>query len=443
MSPSQTTRFSEGPVVLTPKQANIYVWGWQKKARFRDAVCGRRFGKTFLGKAEIRRAARLAAEWGVSVEDEIWYCAPTFKQAKRVFWRRLKQAIPPSWRAGKPNETECSITTKAGHVIRIVGLDAYDNLRGSGLFFALVDEWADCVYAAWEEVLRPMLSTCKFVINDEQRVGGHALRIGTPKGFNHCYDSYLDGQGAEPDHKSWLYTSVDGGNVPPEEIEAARRKMDPRTFRQEYLASFENYQGVIYYCFDRRTNHTDDTVQPAKPGVAADALHIGVDFNVARMAAVVFVIRDDLPRAVDEFVDVFDTPALITKIKERYAGHSITVYPDASGQNRKSSNASESDLSLLRAAGFTVVVDATNPGVKDRINSVNAMLCNTYGERRFLVNTNKCQKYTVALERHIYDDKGEPDKKGGFDHANDAGGYFIVKRWPIVKRVAVVSNLRM
>jgi hypothetical protein len=439
MKTSPTARFSEGPVALTPKQANIYCWGWQKKARFRDAVCGRRFGKTFLGKAEIRRAARLAAQWNVSTEDEIWYCAPTFKQAKRVFWKRLKQAIPPSWRASKPNETECSITTKAGHVIRIVGLDAYDNLRGSGLFFALVDEWADCVYAAWEEVLRPMLSTCKFTIDGELRVGGHALRIGTPKGFNHCYDSYLDGQGREPDHKSWLYTSIDGGNVPPEEIEAARRKMDPRTFRQEYLASFENYQGVIYYCFDRRKNHTDDTVKPG------DALHIGMDFNVGKMAGVVYVIRDDMPRAVDEFAEVFDTPAMIQKIKERYkqAGqqHDITIYPDASGQNRKTSGASESDLSLLRAAKFSVVVDATNPAVKDRINSMNAMLCNTYDERRFLVNTNKCQKYTLCLERQVYDKKGEPDKKGGFDHMNDAGGYFITKRWPITKRTASVSAM--
>lgn len=423
---SQSARFSEGPVALTPKQANIYVWGWQKKARFRDAVCGRRFGKTFLGKAEIRRAARLAAEWGVSVEDEIWYCAPTFKQAKRVFWRRLKQAIPPSWRATKPNETECSITTKAGHVIRIVGLDTYDNLRGSGLFFALIDEWADCPYAAWEEVLRPMLSTCKFTIDGEQRIGGHALRIGTPKGFNHCYDSYLDGQnGKEPDHRSWLYTSVDGGNVPVEEIEAARRKMDPRTFRQEYLASFENYQGVIYYCFDRRFNHTDETVLPG------EELHIGMDFNVEHMAAVVFVIRNGEPRALDEFAEVFDTPAMIEKIYERYIGHQITIYPDASGDNRKSNNASESDISLLRSAGFGICVNASNPAVKDRINSKNAMLCNTYGDRRLLVNTAKCEHYTRGLERQIWDEKGKPDKEGGFDHMNDGGGYFIVKHWPL------------
>ncbi|WP_241197575.1 hypothetical protein [Pseudomonas synxantha] len=147
MRMSPLPRTFDPPVKLTPKQANIYCWGFQPEARFRDAVCGRRFGKTFLGKAEMRRAARLAAEWGVSVEDEIWYGAPTFKQAKRVFWRRLKQAIPEAWRAHRPNETECSITLKSGHVMRVVGLDNYDNLRGSGLFFVLVDALAHSVVA--------------------------------------------------------------------------------------------------------------------------------------------------------------------------------------------------------------------------------------------------------------------------------------------------------
>ena len=386
----------------------------------------------------MRRAARLAILWDVSIEDEIWYAAPTFKQAKRVFWRRLKQAIPPSWRATKPNETECSITLKSGHILRIVGLDAYDNLRGSGLFFVLIDEWADCTYEAWEEVLRPMLSTCRYTVNDIEYVGGHALRIGTPKGFNHCYDTYLDGQeGREPDHRSWLYTSLQGGNVPAEEIEVARRKMDPRTFRQEYEASFENYSGVIYYCFDRRLNHTADVIK------RGDALHIGMDFNVGKMAAVVFVVRDDLPRAVDELMDVFDTPAMIEKIKARFPDHSITVYPDASGDSRKTNNASESDIALLKKAGFVVRVNPANPAVKDRINSVNGMLCNTYGERRMLVNTDKCPKYTQALERQIYDDKGQPDKKSGFDHPNDGGGYFIVHRYPINQRTATITPLRM
>lgn len=119
---SPLPRTYEAPVRLTPKQANIYVWGFQRSAWFRDAVRGRRFGKTFLGKAEMRRAARLAAEWGESVEDEIWYAAPTQKQARRVFWRRLKQAIPREWREYKPNESGMLITLKSGHLIRCAGL---------------------------------------------------------------------------------------------------------------------------------------------------------------------------------------------------------------------------------------------------------------------------------------------------------------------------------
>ena len=104
-------------------------------------------------------------------ENEIWYGAPSFKQAKRVFWKRLKKGIPPALIAGKPNETECSITLVSGHVIRCVGLNEYDNLRGSGLWFFLGDEWQDAPPEAWSETIRPMLSTA----------GGHALFIGTPK----------------------------------------------------------------------------------------------------------------------------------------------------------------------------------------------------------------------------------------------------------------------
>ena len=433
-------RTFDPPVRLTPKQANIYVWGFQAAARFRDAVCGRRFGKTFLGKAEMRRAARLAAEWGVSVEDEIWYAAPTQKQARRVFWRRLKQAIPKAWMECKPNETDMLITLKSGHLMRCVGLENYDDLRGSGLFFILVDEWADCKYAAWEEVIRPMLSTCTYTVDGVVRKGGHALRIGTPKGFNHCYDTFQDGKpGHEPDHKSWLYTSLQGGNVPPEEIEAAKRRMDPRTFRQEYDASFENYQGVVYYTFNREECRTAERIKHG------EQLHIGMDFNVMKMSAVVYVIRDGLPLALDELHTVRDTPDMIERIQARFPGHGVTVYPDASGQNTSSKNSSESDLSLLKKAGFTVIVDSTNPGVKDRVNALNAMFLNSYGERRLKVNPDQCPQLVQCLERQTYTDKGEPDKdpKKGHDHMNDAAGYFIAKRYPIKVVATSTQSLRI
>ena len=417
------------PVQLTPKQANIFVWGWQSKARFRIAVCGRRFGKTYLVKAEMRRAARLAEQWDVSTEDEIWYGAPTFKQAKRTFWRRLKQSIPFHWREST-NETECSITLKSGHVMRIVGLDNYDNLRGSGLFMFVGDEWADCKVEAWTEVVRPMLSTCKYTINGVQYVGGHALFIGTPKGFNHFYDIHKKGLDGETGYRSWQYTSVQGGNVPESELAAARQELDPRTFEQEYEASFKTFSGVVYYCFNRFESASTEEIQPD------DELHIGMDFNVGKMAAVVYVQRGLHMHAVEEIAKGFDTPYMIDKIKERYQGHTIYIYPDASGNNRKSGDASQTDISLLKKAGFIVRVNSRNPAVKDRVNSTNAMFMNSAGERRLFVNLKNCKSFVECLEKQDYNDAGEPNKKTGFDHMNDAGTYPIAYLHPINKPIA-------
>lgn len=194
-------------------------------------------------------------------------------------------------------------------------------------------------------------------------------------------------------------------------------------------------EGLVYPKFDRNLNNCTDTVQPT------DALNLGMDFNIGKMASVVHVLRGGLPRAVDEFANLRDTPAMIEAIKERYPEHHqrslISVYPDASGQYaRSTTNASQSDVALLKQAGFRVVLDASNPAVKDRVNAMNAMFCNALGERRYLVNTAKCPVYTSALERQPYNDKGEPDKPKDDEvsHILDAAGYFIVKAFPIQQR---------
>lgn len=151
------------------------------------------------------------------------------------------------------------------------------------------------------------------------------------------------------------------------------------------------------------------------------------------MAAIIHVLRGNEPHAVDEVTQGYDTPDVIKTLRNRYPRNTINVYPDASGNSRKSVNAAETDLSLLRSAGFSVHVDGTNPSVKDRINSVNAMLLNAAGERRYRVNADSCPVYAESLEQQIWAENGEPDKTAGFDHTNDGGGYFIVKRFPIIK----------
>ena len=106
-------------------------------------------------------------------------------------------------------------------------------------------------------------------------------------------------------------------------------------------------------------------------------------------------------------------------------------------------NASETDIALLKDAGFIVSAPEANPPVKDRVNAMNAMFCNAEGQRRYLVNTARCPTYTECLEQQAWAQNGEPDKTTGHDHPNDAGGYFIHREYPIVRKTAKVLEFRV
>jgi hypothetical protein len=137
--------------------------------------------------------------------------------------------------------------------------------------------------------------------------------------------------------------------------------------------------------------------------------------------------------AVEEIVKKRDTPALIETIQDLYQqkGHKIIMYPDASGGSRKSTNASMSDISLLKQAGFEIRAKAKNPDVKDRINAVQRAL----GSMKLFVNHNACPNVANCLEQQSYDKNGMPDKRSGKDHQNDATTYPIAYEMPIIRPI--------
>jgi hypothetical protein len=261
------------------------------------------------------------------------------------------------------------------------------------------------------------------------------LRIGTPKGFNHCYDTYVMGQGEEEDHKSWLYTSLAGGNVPPEEIAAAQRTMDARTFRQEYEASFENYTGRVYYAFDRRGNVKACEYDDKLP------LHIGMDFNVNPMSAAVWQERPDGESwQIDEIViPTSNTDEMAEEIAHRYGKASfepgkkdlrhITVYPDPAGAQRKTSAHGKTDISILREHGLKVIAMDAHPLVRDRLNLVNGRFQSADGKRHAFVDP-KCKESIKCYEQLIYKEgTNEPDKSMNLDHLPDATGYYLYTKF--------------
>jgi phage terminase large subunit len=344
--------------------------------------------------------------------------APSYRQAKQIAWVKLKEILKDLRWVKRINEAELTIELKNKSRICLRGADNKDSLRGVGIDFIVLDESADIEETAWTEVLRPTLSDTK----------GLAMFAGTPKGMNWFHDLYQRGQDpSEQDWSSYLFTTIDGGFVDAGEIEQAKRDLDAKTFRQEYQATWEKYSGIIYYGFSMSDNvkHFDEPLDN-------NIIHIGMDFNLDPMAAVVSYIKNGCIYIMDEIqIWSSNTEEMCQEIHRRYPGKKIFVYPDPASKQRKTSAGGKTDLSILMNSGFICKVPPRHMAVRDRINSVNAKLCSASEERQVFIHP-KCKNLLNSISKHTYKEGTVlPDKTQGFDHMNDALGYLISFLYPI------------
>jgi len=196
-------------------------------ARFKVVCCGRRDGKTVLG---IVLCIRCAAKKG-----RAWWIAPTYSIALEG-WNYLLRLVR-NFPGVKVAVSRMMATFPGGGTIEIKTADNPDNLRGAGLDFAAMDEFASMKPDVWDLIIRPALA-------DHQ---GEALFISTPKHYNHFFDLY---QHAEADETGtwacWQHPTWDNPFIPQDEIDAAQRDMDPADFDQEFGASFTAVGGAIW-----------------------------------------------------------------------------------------------------------------------------------------------------------------------------------------------------
>tara|TARA_R110000751_G_scaffold296495_2_gene405730 strand:- start:2508 stop:3617 length:1110 start_codon:yes stop_codon:yes gene_type:complete len=346
-------------------------------------------------------------------DKHCWYVAPTYGSAKEIAWDMLIHTIPPEY-ISRTNESSLMLRLINGSVISLKGAEKPNNLRGRALDFVVLDEFADMRPEAWFEVIRPSLS-------DRQ---GSAVFIGTPKGRNHFYDLWAKSTDGADDWSSFQYTTLDGGNVPPEEVDAARSDLDERTFNQEYCAEFVTYSGLIYYAFSRELS-VSDYVEDNAP------LHVGMDFNLDPMSAVICIRKGGKLYAIDEIVMYgSNTDEMVAELKNRYPNRQIIIYPDPASRQRKTSAGGRTDLSILQNAGFSVKAKNSHALVRDRINAVNSRLLSSNGERNLFVSP-KCKQTIKSLERQTYKEGTSIPNKDGFDHMNDALGYLVEYLFPV------------
>ena len=391
---------------LSPGQSQVAA----STARFRTVIAGRRWGKTYLS---IRELARFARQPG----RRCWYIAPTYRMAKQIVWDELKYKLTDLRWVDRVNESDLTVRLINGSSISLRGADNPDSLRGVGLDFVVMDEFAWIDSDTWSQVLRPTLSDRN----------GHAMFISTPIGRNNwAYQQYIMPE-TTADWASWQYTSLSGGRIAPDEIAAARRDLDERTFRQEYEATFEEFSGRIFYAFGA------ENIRPAPELAATAEIMIGMDFNIDPMSAVIGTRGADDSLYIRDEIRMFgsNTDEMAAEIRSRYPTQRITVYPDPAARQRKTSAGGATDLTILRNAGFTVRAPNSHDPVRDGINSVNARFCNTAGERHLFVDPG-CKYTRESLERHAYKEgTSQPDKDSGYDHMTDAVRYMVHFVWPL------------
>ena len=422
---------------------------------FRAFVGGYRSGKTFLGCVRI---CAMALEYpGI----RLGYFAPTYPQIRDIFYPTIEDVAGDLGMTvlvkSTNHEVELYCCGDLHAVVKCRSMEHPSRIVGFDINHALIDE-IDCMKkekadAAWKKIVA-RLSSEGF---DEQRLYDEECDMElviealeentvdfttTPEGFNWIYDFFV--RQVDGDEELQKYYGIVHASTRQNAKNLAKGYIDklyatyPANLVDAYIdGKFVNLSGgTVYRQFDRRLNNSDESVQPG------ERLFIGMDFNVGKMSAVVHVERSGNPHAVNEIRGKLDTPDMIAEIHRLYPGYRISVYPDSSGKNRKSMNASETDITQLSDQGWQVLYTAANPAVRDRVNAMNAMFCNGLNERRYKVNTRLCPHYTDDLEQQVYNKSGEPDKEHDKDHGPDAGGYYIAYAFPVIKPITAVGYRR-
>ncbi len=342
------------------------------------------------------------------------YYLPTYPLIKDIAFEKIASQLDAWEIHHKLRETDKEFILRDYGKIIMRSMDNPETIVGYEVGYSLIDE-ADIL--PQEKMQKAFI---KIIARNRAKLPKGELNctdvVSTPEGFCWVWNFFV--KNAKPNRVMFKAKTEDNPFLPDEYVETLRDSYTDEQLDAYLNGDFVNLTsgGVYSKYFSRTIHHSGRVVQDK------DILHIGMDFNVTNMSAVVHVVDNDTPIAVGEITKAYDTDDMIRIINDRYSGHKIVVYPDASGQNKKTSG--KSDVKMLKEAGFTVRVLTKNPPVKDRINAMNRAFKDKNGDAKYFINTNECIDYVEALEQIVWKN-GEPDKSSGFDHVTDAGGYFI------------------
>lgn len=403
--------------------------------RFVVVEAGRRSGKTEVLK---RRGVQCALIDNPGYDDFlVVFAAPTHAQAKAIYWEDLKRLVPHKFLSRPPMETDLRLQLINGSAIEVVGMDKPKRIEGRIIDVGLYDEFAEYKQNAWAMTIRPCAST--------DGRPGRAFLYGVPRPssqFAARAAEAMENASGEWDYFRWTSASV----LPKEEIDSARRTLDPRSFAQEYEASRVTAAGRAYYTFDRR-EHLFDSL----PYSTRHPLVVTMDFNVKYGAAA--ILQEHTLDNGSEMTDVIGEVAIMgdsntrrvcRKVIEDWGSHQgeVEVDGDPSGGQRRTSADEATDWTEAREIlgkhfgdRLTLVHKRGPPTQRDRVNAMNRRLKTADGAMHMRLVKGRTEKICNDLDNVTWIEGAafelDKDSDKSITHWSDALGYYVERMFPI------------
>jgi len=232
------------------------------------AIWPRRAGKDIT-------AFNLCIRYALRKTCMIFYCLPTLVDAKKVIWdgltndgKKFLDYIPKSLILSV-NQAETKIVFKNNSILRLIGANQYDSMRGANASLVVFSEWAYYDSEAAYDVVRPMLAA-----ND-----GTIIFLTTPFGKNHVWRQYKTCLEL-PDWYISLKKTSEINHIDEEILELERSQMSHEKYMQEFECSFVQGVDGCVYAHDLRKMEQEQRITNVlwEPGLLT---HVAMDIGVS------------------------------------------------------------------------------------------------------------------------------------------------------------------
>lgn len=311
----------------------------QSDARYRTLKWGRRAGKNIVAVIDIEERGRAPWEsrWGADDPSNtvIWWVGPSYDQAKRYGFEKLKAALPNSWIASITESEPYEIELVNGVVYEFRTFDHPKTLQGAGVDHVVIDEADYMPDNLWYNDLDPMLMDSR----------GSAMFISKPVRPRSYFADYFEfGQSSDyPEYFSSHATSGDNPYIA-EDPADKQGTVPNHVYQREYLAELPDDGGQVFKKLDERLftatyqleGDVVEGIGEAKrdPDDCTAPFAVGVDFARHRDYRVTIAIdaAGELAYFSRNQNEGWDT--IEADVKTVHAEYPGIVFPDASRDNK-------------------------------------------------------------------------------------------------------------